>query len=80
VIEDMDNKKAPGEDGITAEIFKQTFKIFPASIKAMYNSCLQNGIFPVIWKKAKIAIITKPDIQNSQNVTKYRPISLLNMG
>jgi len=29
VIEGMDNKKAPGEDGITAEIFKQTFKILP---------------------------------------------------
>ena len=27
VIEGMDNKKAPGEDGIPAEIFKQTFKI-----------------------------------------------------
>jgi hypothetical protein len=80
VIEGMDNKKAPGEDGITAEIFKQTFKIFPASITAMYNSCLKTGIFPEIWKKAKISPITKPDIQNSQDVTKYRPISLLNIG
>ena len=24
-VESMDNKKAPGEDGITGEIFKQTF-------------------------------------------------------
>jgi hypothetical protein len=29
VIEGMDNKKAPGEDGITAEIHKETFKILP---------------------------------------------------
>jgi hypothetical protein len=35
VIEGMDNQKAPGEDGITAEIYKQTFKILPKSITAM---------------------------------------------
>ena len=80
VIEGMDNKKAQGEDGITAEIFKQTFKILPKSITAMYNGCLKNVIFPEIWKKAKIIQITKPDTQNSQDVTKYRPISLLNIG
>jgi hypothetical protein len=46
----------------------------------MYNGCLKTGIFPEIWKKAKIIPITKPDTQNSQDVTKYRPISLLNIG
>ena len=49
----MDNKKAPREDGITAEIFKQTFRILPKSITTMYNGCLKNGIFPEIWKKAR---------------------------
>ena len=42
----MNNKKAPGKDGITAEIYKLTFKIFPKSITALYNSCLKNGVFP----------------------------------
>jgi len=45
-----------------------------------YNGCLKNGVFPEIWKKAKIPPITKPDTQNSQDVTKYRPINLLNIG
>jgi hypothetical protein len=49
----MGDKKAQGEDGITDEIFKQTFKILPKSITAMYNGCLKNGIFPEIWKKVK---------------------------
>ena len=31
-------------------------------------------------KKAKIIPITKPDTQNSKDVTKYRPISLLSVG
>jgi hypothetical protein len=55
-------------------------KILPKSITAMYNGCLKNGIFLEIWKKAKIIPITKPDTQNSQDVTKYRAISLLNIG
>jgi hypothetical protein len=80
VTEGMDNKKAPGEDGITAEIYKQTFKIFPKSITAMYNGCLKTGVFPEIWKKTKIIPITKPDTQYSQDITKHRPISLINIG
>ena len=44
------------------------------------NGCLKIGVFPEIWKRAKIIPITKPDTQNSQDVTKYRPISLLNIG
>ena len=79
VIEGMNNKKAPGEDGITAEIHKLTFKMFPKSITVLYNSCLKNGVFPDRWKKAKIIPITKPGTQNSKDVTKYRPISLLNV-
>jgi DNA-dependent RNA polymerase auxiliary subunit epsilon len=41
VIEGMNNKKAPGEDGITAEIYKITLNIFPKSITALYNGCLK---------------------------------------
>jgi hypothetical protein len=39
-VETLNNKKAPGEDRITGEIFKQTFKISPKFITAMYNECL----------------------------------------
>ena len=41
VIEAMDNRKAPGKDGVTGEIYKQTLNIFPKSITAMYNGCLR---------------------------------------
>ena len=46
----------------------------------MINRVNIQEIFPEIWKKAKIIPITKPDTQNSRDVTKYRPISLLNIG
>jgi len=80
MIEGMNNKKAPREDGITAEIYKLTFKIFPKSFTAMYNGCLKNGIFPERWKKAKIIPIMIPGTQTCEEVTKDRPISFLNVG
>jgi hypothetical protein len=40
----------------------------------------KNGLFPERWLKAIIIPITKPGQQNSKDVIKYRPISLLNVG
>jgi hypothetical protein len=77
-VESMDNKKAPGEDGITGEIFKQIFETFPNYITAMYNECLRKGTFPNRWKRAKLIPVVKPNKEGSEEVTKYRPISLLN--
>jgi len=53
-VESTGNKKAPGEDGITSEIYKSTFEIFPSYITAMYNGCLRRGVFPTRWKRAKL--------------------------
>ena len=78
-VESMDNKKAPGEDGITGEIFKQIFVTFPNYITTMYNECLRKGTFPKRWKRAKLVPIVKPGKEGSEQVTKYRPISLLNI-
>ena len=36
-IESMDNKKAPGEHGVTGDIYNHTFQILLKSITAMYN-------------------------------------------
>jgi len=79
-VESLNNKKAPGEDGITGEIFKQIFQIFPKFITAMYNKCLRKGVFPKRWKRAKLIPIVKPGKEDSEDVTKFRPISLLNIG
>jgi hypothetical protein len=63
----VNNKKAPGEDGITGEIFKQTFKTFPKYITAMYNVCLRKGVFPKMWKRAKLNPIVKPGKEESRS-------------
>jgi len=79
-IESLGNKKAPGEDGITGEIFKSAFEIFPSYITAIYNGCLNRGVFPTRWKRSKLFPITKPGKDNCEDVTKFRPISLINTG
>ena len=72
--------RPPGEDGITGVIYNQAFKTVPTFITAIYNGCLKQGIFPTKWKKAKLIPIIKPGKENSYEVSKYRPISLLNIG
>jgi hypothetical protein len=46
----------------------------------MYNGCLRRGFFPKRWKTAKLIPIVKPGKENSDDVSKFRPISLLNTG
>lgn len=79
VIRKFDSKKAPGEDGITSNIILSVFKIFPSSVTAIYNNCLRHACFPKIWKISQIIPIVKPGMEESHEVTKFRPISLLNI-
>ena len=46
IIDNMDSGKAPGEDGITSDIFRQIFTIAPKYITDMYKKCLETGHFP----------------------------------
>jgi hypothetical protein len=46
----------------------------------MYTGCLNRGFFPISWKRTKLFPITKPDKDNSKDVTNFRPISLINTG
>jgi len=79
-VASMNKKKAPGEDGISGEVYKSAFEVLPRFITAMYNCCLRRGVFPKRWKTAKLIPIVKPGKENSDDVSKFRPISLLNTG
>jgi hypothetical protein len=68
----MGDKKAPGEDRITGEIYKCTFEMLPDYIAALYNGCLRRGVFPTRWKRAKLIPIAKPGKENRDDVTKFR--------
>jgi hypothetical protein len=79
-IESFNGKKAPGIDGNSSGIFLRTFNKFPRLITEIYNQCLKRECFPRRWKTAKIIPIIKPGKENSTDPSKYRPISLLNIG
>jgi len=79
-MKSTDYKKAPGEDGITSKILMWTFEIFPELMTAVYNGCLRKGCFPKRWKRARIIPLTKPGKENCNDASRYRPISLLNVG
>ena len=79
-IESFKRKKAPGMDGITSDVFLRTFNRFPRQVTAIYNTCIKKGSFPRRWKTANFIPIAKPGQENSMEPSKYRPISLLNIG
>ena len=54
--------------------------MLPNYITALYNGCLRRGVFPKRWKRAKLITITKPGKENSDDVLKFRPLSLPNVG
>jgi hypothetical protein len=69
-----------GEDGIPSEAFKSLVETLPRYITAIYSGCLRKGIFPKRWKKAMIIPVTKPGKEGSDEVSKFCPISLLDIG
>ena len=81
MIEKFDPGKAPGEDGLSSEILLKIFKRFPTFLTGiLYNECVKKGYFPKQWKHSIIIPLIKPGKDGSTEVTKYRPISLLNVG
>jgi hypothetical protein len=78
-VDDLKHKKAPGEDGITGELYQRVYKQFPTLIYTLYE-CLRKGCFSKKCKEVKIVPITKPGKENSMDVSKFRPISLINVG
>jgi len=69
-IEELKNKKAPGEDGIMGEIYKRVYKLLPSFTYTIYIVCLLAGCFPKRWKRAKIIPIVKPGKEKVQDASK----------
>lgn len=44
----LQNNKAPGPNGIPAEVLKELALKRPVVLLKMYNSCLEEGIFPQV--------------------------------
>lgn len=72
------NKKSPGPDQLPPEIIKLAISELPNPFLNMMNHQLREGIFPKVWKTAKLVLIEKPNKPGEQE-TRYRPLCLIDV-
>lgn len=70
------NRKAPGPDGIPAEVLKVMARVCPQLLLNMYNKCLKEGIFPKQWTIQKLVLINKGK-GDPNSPSSYRPLCML---
>lgn len=68
--------KAPGPDGIPAEVIKEIVLKRPEILLQMYNRCLLEGVFPEQWKRQFLVLIGKGN-GDTTSASAYRPLCLL---
>ena len=76
IKENLNSKKAPGFDLITAEILKKLPRKGISKITQLINAIFRLKYVPVLWKTAEVIMIPKPG-KPINEVKSYRPISLL---
>ena len=74
-IRALNKSKSPGADRIPVEILKDAVQIVSKPLTLIYNASLEKGIFPQIWKLARVTPIYKTG--SKTDVNNYRPISVL---
>ena len=55
-IETQNPNKAPGWDMINSEVIKKVFECVPNTILKLFNCCLRNGCYPIVWKAALLIL------------------------
>ena len=76
VVKKFKNKSSSGPDELSNFLLKEVIDIISAPLSSIFNASFNQGIFPDMYKIAKvIPIFKKGDPQDPGN---YRPISLLN--
>ena len=72
-------KKAPGGDGLTADIVRRAAGIDPELLLSLLNKCLELSCFPEPWKEAVVVVLRKPGKDDYTLPKSYRPIGLLSV-
>ncbi|GFY48816.1 reverse transcriptase domain-containing protein [Trichonephila inaurata madagascariensis] len=77
VIDNLSLNKSPGFDRINSELVKKFHNCSPSVLLAFFNNCLNLGVFPKIWKRAKIVLLPKSTELSRTHIENIRCISLL---
>lgn len=70
------DQKTPGPDGIPNKVLKLAVAARPQEFADTYTCCLQEGVFPRIWKVQRLILLPKGD-KPVDEPSSYRPICLL---
>ena len=76
-VNKLKTSKSPGPDKIPIKILKDAVEIVSGPLTTIFNRSLDTGIFPDLWKLARVAPIFKAG-QKSE-FTNYRPISVVSI-
>ena len=74
-LSQLNPKKAPGIDGISIRLLRDTIDAIAEPLANIFNLSLRTAIFPDDWKLAKISPIFKDGTKN--DCENYRPISVI---
>ncbi|XP_069365327.1 uncharacterized protein [Maniola hyperantus] len=78
-VNSFNPKKAPGSDGLTADICTAAINHDPGLFLSIANKCLELSLFPSLWKVATIVVLRKPGKTDYNHPKSYRPIGLLSI-
>ena len=73
-INNMNENKSPGVDGISPKILKEIVEQISMPLAHVFNMSLQEGSVPLEWKEANIIPLFKKGSRNKS--VNYRPVSL----
>ena len=74
-VSKLKNGKAPGPDRVSTRLVKDSGDFIRKPLTMIYNSSLETGVFPDIWKLASVTPIFNAGPKNDTN--NYRPISVI---
>ena len=75
IIRSLNEDKAHGHDNISIRITKIFDTVIVEPLSIIFNNCINQSMFPDIWKRLNICPIHKKG--DKQIINNYRPVSLL---
>ena len=76
-INQLKHGKASGPDRVSITIAKDVKDLIAKHLEIIFNDSVINGVFPAIWKLARVTPIFKSGAKN--DVNNYRPISVISI-
>ena len=67
--------KATGTDGLSIKLLKIAAPAIIESLTKLINICIARGVFPTVWKEAKVTLLHKNEVKSDES--NYQPISVL---